>query len=138
MSNAFVTVTIDGVVYDNIVPKNYRMDVRVEDLLYADDLRNDMVVLIGDVGERQDETNVDDPSPLLIYRNRWASVKRLRHEPSGIYFILQYSDGDMIIRQTVPTSGWIVKRSSIVVTPQRQIEGSEEMPAINSFRMREE
>lgn len=138
MSNAFVTVTIDGVVYDNIVPKNYRMDVREEDLLYADDLRNDMVVLVGDAVERQDETNVDDPSHLLIYRNRWASVKRLRHEPSGIYFILQYSDGDMIIRQTVPTSGWIVKRSSIVVAPKWQPEGPEEMPVINSVRTQEE
>lgn len=109
-------IVVDGVQYDDIVPKNYKIDNEHEVILYGDELEDDMVVLTE--GQRRDETDPQN-SPDLLIRNRWCVVKRIRFEESGIYFIAQYADGEMVVRQSAPASGWIVKKSSIP-EPQEQ------------------
>lgn len=112
MSDQFVTLTIEGKEYTDIVPHDYKMDPETETLLYADELENGMMVLVED-GRSVDTTRAYNNSNQMLNRSRWATVHRLRAEESGMYFIAVYSDGDMCIRQSKATSGWFVKKDSI-------------------------
>ena len=105
----FVNVTVEEREYTDIVHHHKRMDPATEVLLYGDELKNDMRVLSTEL------VNVDSTSQLqlMTYRNRWATVKRLRKVDSGIYFILKYDDGDMVIRQTAQVSAWWVTKESV-------------------------
>lgn len=109
----FVTVEVEGVTYTDIVTETRRMDPETEIAIYGDDLDENMVVLLG-VQQRRDERRPQHYGDLPV-RNRWCTVKRVRAEESGIYFIGVYEDGDMCVRQTAHTAGWIVKKISIPV-----------------------
>lgn len=102
-----VTRTIAGVRYDNIVIPGKTLDPNTEEMLFGDELKNEYHVLCTNL------VNPDETPELLRYRNRWATVKRIRVEDTGVYFVLKYDDGDMIIRQCDPTSGWWVTKKSI-------------------------
>lgn len=112
----FVTRTIDGREYTNIVPKDYIMDPVTEDLYYGDELDDGMVVLV-EQGYRNDE---DFPTLYrrLLMTNRWCTVTKARQAMDGmggeevvktVHFVGLYSDGTKEFRSYPPGVGWLVK-----------------------------
>lgn len=119
VSDYYVSVTHDGLEYALVHPGR-KMQPEYEELLYADDLKNGMYVLGVDLMPLDAEK--------AIYRNRWGTVNRIRIEESGVYFILRYDDGDMVIRQASHTSGWWVMKDSIPEAEETDENGVETHP----------
>mgnify|MGYP001569179396 CR=1 FL=1 len=114
-TSTFLTLTINETVYDDIVPRTYRLDPETEELFYGEDLEEGMMVLLEDWQDRTDEeltgslTNVGN----LLVRNRWCRVTDLRRQGNISYFIGVYKDGHKTIRSSSNTKGWYVKKDSI-------------------------
>lgn len=106
----FVTVTIDGVVHSDIVPRGYRIDTETEELLYADELEDGMRVLV-ETG-RGDETQSEYVASTIIAKNRWCRVTKFRAAES-VAFVALYDDGHKMVRTAHNIEGWIVKKDSI-------------------------
>lgn len=107
------SVTIDDVVYTDIVPRKYRLNPETDDLLYADYLQNGMRVLFG-----QTEFLYNEAFPQLYNFglpkvNRWCKVTEIRQEDDVVYFIGVYDDGNKIIRHAHKTVAWLVKKDSL-------------------------
>lgn len=90
-----------------IVPMYAPMDPQTEDVLYGDELQNDMVVLVGSGGR------MPDNSELAPIRNRWCRITKLRYDKNEnqIYFIGVYADGDQQVRRSEVNTGWLVKKA---------------------------
>ncbi len=123
-NNGITSITIDGVVYDNIVDKYTMMNPATEDLLYGDEICDGMRVLAG-FSDRQNESSVVMQHAILR-DNRWCTVSKLRVENNNcIYFIGVYDDGIQIERDTFVATAWVVKKDSIpsrAVAPSTQGE----------------
>lgn len=114
------TITIDGINYDDIVPKAYRFNPMTEDLLYGDELMDGMVVLAGPASERYNEQMPEMYNAGLPVSNRWCEVSKARQEDDRkIYFVGLYADGQKVVRNTDLTAGWYVKKDSIPVKDTR-------------------
>jgi hypothetical protein len=111
----FITVTVDGVEYADVVRKDYRYDPETEDLIYGEELKDGMVVLC-DVVWRSNENDPWEDRALLV-KNRRCTVTKKRHQGSSLYFIGLYDDGTKAVRQSGPTNGWIVKKDSLPPAP---------------------
>lgn len=116
MGEKTVTRTVNDTRYTDIVHHSKRMTPETEVLLYGDELKNDYRVLSTELVH----VDLNDYRVLSIYRNRWATVKRIRFEDSGVYFVLKYDDGDMIIRQCAETSAWWVTKESMAAVEERE------------------
>lgn len=109
-----ITKIIDGVTYDDIVSKSYRLNPETDDLIFGDKLKNGMVVLIdSDYRGGENMTDSYDLQKLLV-ENRWCEVSQLRTEENKIiYFIGLYVDGQKVIRSSESFYGWIVKKNTM-------------------------
>lgn len=105
-------VTINDKTYTDITPHAYRLNPETDDLLYGDELRDEMVVLSEE--DRFDEQmNYAGAEKFLLKKNRWCAVTKLREEGGAIFFVGLYLDGTKATHQTEATDGWFVKKSSI-------------------------
>lgn len=124
----FVVIPIEGSdEVHSFVPLDYRMNPETEDLLYADELQEGMMVLVSDSAEREDPFRAINAPDMVVHtlpalrkRNRWCRVTKFRKletvEGSGYYsirFIGVYEDGERIVRSSSPAKGWLVKLDSI-------------------------
>lgn len=111
----FLTLTINETVYDDIVPRTYRLDPETEELFYGEDLEEGLVVLLEYWQDRADEKMTASPNNAgnLLVQNRWCRVTDLRRQGDNSYFIGVYKDGHKTIRSSSNTTGWYVKKDSI-------------------------
>lgn len=95
---------------DNLVDRRYKMDHETEDMIYTSDLRNEMVVLLGDFGMRNDNgTTYADET------NRWCIVTRIRKDENRAgytVFIGTYADGTKAHRYFAENVPWLVKKGT--------------------------
>src|SRR4051812_5920142 len=101
----YPSVMVDNVEHLDIVPKNKPMNPETEDLLSADEIRNDMMIL------SSPEYRVDENSMFLdaeiLKKNRWCMVTKKRTINDVIWFIAIYEDGQKEVRFTDRMVGWI-------------------------------
>lgn len=100
-------ITLNGIRYTDLVPRDYRFNPKTEELIYGDELADGMMVLTDSLWQGA----VDDiAAKTVIETNRWCMVTKIRMEDSAIFFVGVYNDGHMAIRQSSVTDGWYVKR----------------------------
>lgn len=117
MTNETSFVEIGGIAYANIIPRYYQMDPETDDLLYADELEDGMMVLIGEPEGRADETNPEFFGMSLLNFNRWCKVSKLRLNHDIVTFIGVYPDGSKTRRVSDATMTWLVKKATIPTPP---------------------
>lgn len=123
MSDEFVDyIEIGEKSYKDVVPRYYEMNPYYDDLLWADELVDGMLVLHSNTGSRFDEDNPTLYGAGLLENNRWCTVNKLRTDEGLVHFVGVYSDGLMRIRRSQATTGWLVKKNSI---PKREAEPEE-------------
>lgn len=85
-------------------------------MMYADQLKNGMVVLIVDVVRNQHY--MVNPSPRDVEDwnrvDRWCEVSRVREDDDIVRFMGVYAEGPVIIRESQKFGGWWVMKDSIV------------------------
>lgn len=101
---------IDGVIYTDIVPRNYKLNPATDDLVYGDDLVNGMRVLIGRTTGRYDEGQPELHNAGLPINNRWCVVSRVRVTDDTVFFIGVYEDGHKERRSSALVDIWLVKK----------------------------
>ena len=106
------------------VSKWYVMDPQFEDLVFGDDLREGMIVLLEDSMFRTDLAHIVSgyDQDRADECNRWCEVTQLRvisrtdehGRPSSplIRFIGRYGDGTKRVRQFDASFAWVVKLGS--------------------------
>lgn len=124
---------VPGLNYDEIAGMDQPMDPETEDLLFADELQNGMMVLVESVHRHNDIDPRDKSGCQLRKANRWCEVTKLRigteMGSNGILrnktvsFIGRYSDGDLQVRTYGAETGFVVKKDSI---PAVEVRSSEE------------
>lgn len=116
MSDKTITITVDDREYVVVSHDRYPMDVETEDVLYAADLAEGMMVLReanrDKVGPGWEHNNIN-----ALTNNRWCTVTDLRFDEDTMYFIGVYADGYKVVRQCGQMAGWYVKKDSI---PERR------------------
>lgn len=122
---ATITIEIDGIEYNDIVPQKYRFNPEIEDMIYGDDLKNGMVVLT-EPAHRWDENSQHGKVMNILENNRWCVVSKVRIEKSGVYFIGVYADEQRAVRFSSPARGWLVMKNSIPDEPVA-IDGDESL-----------
>lgn len=132
---AFVTMILDGIEYDDIVPQNYRYNIEIEDVIYGDELENGMVVLI-EYSNRSWERSIDPNAEGLLTKNRWCSVTKIRkaQDDRDVVFIGEYADGHKSVRRYDKTTGWVVKKDSIPVCEVVEEEPKVDLPWIEQHQ----
>jgi hypothetical protein len=114
----FVTKTINGVEYTDIVPMYWQYNTETDDLIFGKDLREGMEVVPNSDGRRHLSNTYHDGKPLHV-TNRWCVVGEIvkRYGPNGnhlgITFMATFEDGNKAVLHSDLTAGWVVKRSSI-------------------------
>lgn len=92
------------------------------EVLYADQLKNGMVVLL--VEDTRYLHYVSSPSPYDITKqmtqDRWCEVSRVREDDDIVRFMGVYADGPVIIRESQKFRGWWVMKDSIV--PEKEVD----------------
>lgn len=100
-------------------PKIYVMDPETEDILYGDQLKKNMVVLIWLNEYRQDpskQNNWDAQERAeAAVMNRWCLITdEIRQLDNGkLSFIGMYADGSKSPRVHGPSASWYVKKDSM-------------------------
>lgn len=92
-----------------------------ETILWGDEVKEDMVVLIADPLFRENETRIslaDEQElsytqPRYDEQNRWCRVTKLRARGDIIAFVGVYADGTMRTRTYNVGHAWIVKNESV-------------------------
>ena len=99
------------------VPLNYLNDPETEDLIFGDQLVEDMVVLIEGRLSRANPDNYQTTSPHDQHRiqetARWCRVISIRREDGVITFIGEYGDGTKLKRSYHYSFAWYVKKASM-------------------------
>jgi len=86
----------------------------VEDvILFGDELADDMWVLADDCCSRPPYGNTDDEQ---LHSQRFRRVTKLRREGDLVTFVGEWLDGYQALHQAGASSGWIVKKDSLLVT----------------------
>lgn len=126
--------TFADVNYDEIVSRDYRMNPNIEDVIYADELEDGMVVLpVSTYRQNENSPMLQQNSEALLRQNRWCVITKLRKELEVIEvpkqdlvtemidgteevvaikkvtFIGVYNDGDKQIQSSMPEQGWLVR-----------------------------
>lgn len=126
--------TFADVNYDEIVSRDYRMNPNIEDVIYADELEDGMVVLpVSTYRQNENSPMLQQNSEALLRQNRWCVITKLRKELEVIEvpkqdlvtemidgteevvaikkvtFIGVYNDGDKQIQSSPPEQGWLVR-----------------------------
>lgn len=115
-------ISIDGVWYHDIVPRSQPIDLEKEDLFYADELEDGMVV-IREAARRSHEDAESDSLPVT---NRWCIIRKIRVDKDfngadAMFFIGEYADGQKAVRHSSMADGWVVKMDSIPVHEPRKM-----------------
>lgn len=111
-------VTINGITYSDIVGVSQPLDLKLEDLLYGDELLDGMRVLTASYLQRY-HTDAEEPTSRILVSNRWCVVEKLRDGTStDLTFVGVYDDGSKHVRHSANDTGWIVKKDSIPVVEQ--------------------
>lgn len=110
--DSYTFVVLNDVEYYDVVPKKYRFNPQVEDMVYGDELVDGMVVLV-QTDLRTDDEDDDCSAERLLITNRWCEVTKVRAGQSGIYFIGLYVDGQKEVRHSTCTTGWLVKQETM-------------------------
>jgi hypothetical protein len=107
-----VTVTIPA----GFAPMVYLTDPETEDVVWGDDLRDGMVVILSD------SILMDDPDKFettdvytrrrLLEKARWCRITRLRRDGHLVSFIGVYEDGSQFSRTYASSWAWVVKKES--------------------------
>lgn len=112
-----------------IVGKYDVMDPATEDLLSSGhDLRNGMIVLIGEMPERWSVVGEPDENQAyyIMLMNRWALISEVHHRstPNGhkVVFVATYKDGTKIKRQHDINYSWLVKLDSMPKLPRHDAQ----------------
>lgn len=93
-----------------------------EMVLYGDQIKDGMIVLIADFMFRESEIRVatiesaqerEYSVPRYDEHNRWCRVTNLREHNDQIHFVGVYGDGTMRTRSYNRCHMWVVKKSSI-------------------------
>lgn len=108
------------------VPFTYLNDPETEDLVYGEELRDGMVVLVEDTIIRANPDHLETRSSYdrnrILETARWCKVTKLRFTPlydqhgvSGklVKFIAVYADGTQMSRKYNTEYSWYVKRASM-------------------------
>jgi hypothetical protein len=85
----------------------YLMDPETEDLIFGDDLCENMIVLVESQLCRHEEIAPD------IFAQRWCQVTRLRRTAEHATFIGVYADGSKATRRYHLSHNWFVKKASM-------------------------
>lgn len=95
--------------------KYYTANAATDTILYGDQLREGMEVLIEDTMLREYDTDSD--SPYVEARrnacNYWCQVTGLRYQSGVLTFIGLYDDDTMRVRRYATSYAWIVKDTTI-------------------------
>ena len=98
-------------------PITYLMDAETEDLIYGEELRDGMVVVIADTILSPDPDSGRELHPYeqrrLLECARWCRVERMRREGHVVSFIGVYADGSKFPRSYAASYTWYVKRASM-------------------------
>jgi hypothetical protein len=109
-----ITKLVNGIIYLDVVPRMYRFNPETEDLFFADDLEEGMLVLVEKWRDRNAESSeLSTVEHELLITNRWCIIVDLRRDESNVYFIGEYDDGQRHIRTSTKTGGWYVRKDSI-------------------------
>lgn len=98
------------------VDQHYVAQSEFEDILFGEDLRDGMIVLIEDSLMRADLGHLSSHYDRARAEecNRWCEVSRLRFvanpQSPMVRFVGQYPDGTMRVRTYGASHAWIVKR----------------------------
>jgi hypothetical protein len=105
--------------------KEYRFDSETEEMLYADQLQNGMVVLVQASLRRSPNS---DPFEVEKY-NLWCEVSKFRTSNDGtqVHFVGIYANGDQHFRQQQATQGFLVQKESITADMWLVIKRREQM-----------
>ena len=97
----------------------YAANAESEDIVFGDQLRDGMTVLIEDRMARQNVDNIrsEYDRARADEMNRWCKVTRYQLIKTGdwptVKFVGVYPDGSMRVRVMAASYGWIVKRGGI-------------------------
>lgn len=114
----FLDRTKTSKVSDSIVNKWYKMDPKIEDLVYSTkDLRNGMVVLLENADMRASQQDMESEWGMhrALERNQWCTVTEFRanNVTSTYDFTGVYENGSKIRRCYGYEHTWLVKKDSI-------------------------
>lgn len=101
-------------IYRTVIGKNQAMNPETDDLLYGDELDDEMLVLTAPEFRGDQDSKTDK----LLRDNRWCRITKLREETGGIFFIGVYEDGQKYLRHSLPLQPWVVKKHTIPVTSE--------------------
>ena len=103
-----------------MVGVSYIIDPDTEDVIFGDELENDMVVMLDEAILRGDPELIEAAGPYELQRTletaRWCRVDKL-HKPDSqgvLRFIGVYADGTKRSRAYGSGYGWIVKKASVL------------------------
>jgi hypothetical protein len=118
------TILVD-VSYLDLVPKWTALAAADEDVIFGDQLEEGMIVILTPQLRSSDDAKFSDDQKIregLLEKNRWCEVTNLRPMGSDIYFIGLYADAQKMVRYCGVNIGWVVKKSSIPVRPEKSTE----------------
>lgn len=108
-----------GTIPSEMVPQNFEMNPRTEDLIRGIEVQEDMVVLIENITHREDpsahEYGADHECdaykcPRLLKESRWCKVTKIeQHHGDLLTFIGVYADGTKRSRTYNLSYCWYVK-----------------------------
>jgi hypothetical protein len=89
----------------------YVMNPAEDVILFGDELANGMWVLADDCGARPPYGVSEDER---LHSQRFRRVTRLRREGELVTFVGEWLDGYQAVHQAGTSSGWIVKKDSLL------------------------
>lgn len=102
--------------FNYFVDKWYTNDPQTEDVIYGDDLKNGMIVLLNRrTIHREDPKNIrnENERERLLTQNRYCEVTGLRRRGDLVQFIGVYPGGTKVDRTYSNSYTWIVRKDTM-------------------------
>lgn len=100
-----------------LVDRDYTMSSTTETVVFADELRPGLVVLLEDPNLRAENPKPDSGQTIFANarkNNRWCTIVDMRTSLNAyVTFIGEYEDGTESVRVSRPHDGWLVKLDSV-------------------------